>query len=953
MGETDKLNTPRDLYEFGPFRLESRERRLLKEGTPIALPPKVFDTLRVLVENAGHVVTKDELMASLWPGTSVEEGNLTKNIWLIRKALEEKEGDDRYIETVPKAGYRFVAPMRPTLAGFPSFPTPPPEPPFEPRETAPLPAPVSSDATPAPVTGTAPTPFRLRWLLGAALGSILALGILWFARRIGPRSPASATPKSAAAVHTRRSVAVLGFQNLSGRSEAGWLSTAVSEMVSAELAGGEKLRLVPAENIARYGGVRHPAVAGTLSRETLANLRASLDADLVLSGSYVAMSSSGGNAIRFDMTLQDTVTGESVATVTETGNESDLFNLVSSAGGKLRADLGLLPASSSEGAGTAAVLPKDREAARLYADGLAKLRAFDALGARPLLEASIRVEPDFGPAHEALSQSWSALGYDENARTEAKESFRLASGSPPAIRTPAEARLAETEKDWARAESLEVSLLGSHPDDLEAALRLAEVQIAGGRARQALATLFALAALPAPSRDDPRIDLARANAFGALSKWRDQLQEAGQAAEKARRNGSTLLLAQARLSEAGALRDLGDTARGRRGYEDAAALFRSAGDSNGEAEALIGIANATSSEGKYDEARTLWRRAQATCARTGNRKGEAHALSDLAILDWLRGDVDSALAEGRQVLALNRSINDQRGIVWGLNATGNVLADQGQFEPALALQKEGIEISRKIGDDEYLSYGLSSLGDTFLAQGRLAEARGKYEDSLALSKKLGDPDGEATRENDLGNVFAAEGELSQAQTHYDTALAGRRRLGLKDEAAESQMLIAQLRNAEGHYREAAQLAGQAARVFADLRQTGNGAISLATEARAELGLGKFAEARALCGKARALLKNNRQNGANLPVLMEAVRVETAANPDAAEGVFSDFETRARKSGWLLYILESRRARAEIEIRTGRMQEGLQEARSVVQEARLKGFGLIAAEAQSLLLGDSR
>jgi DNA-binding winged helix-turn-helix (wHTH) protein/tetratricopeptide (TPR) repeat protein len=936
MAEASKSNDSNGLYEFGPFRLETRERRLLKDGQPISLQPKVFDTLGLLVENAGHVVTKGELMASLWPGTSVEEGNLTKNIWLIRKALGESEGENRYIETVPRAGYRFVAPLRPIAEERSPVVAPEPAPPL----------PLESATAPAAMAGR-PTSRRVPVVTaGAAL--VLLSGIFWTIERNRRARSTPVTTRSAAAVPVspRRGVAVLGFQNLSGRTEAAWLSTAVSEMISAELAGAESLRLVPAENIARFGGTRQSPIAGTLSRETLANLRGRLDADLVLSGSYVAMNSPGGDAVRFDMTLQDTATGETLATVTETGKESDLFALVSSAGGRLREDLGLSPASSSEGAVLAASLPHDREAVRLYAEGLAKWRAFDALGAQPLFEAAIRAEADFGPAHEALSQVWSALGYDEKAHAEAEESFRLASGSPPALRASAEARLAESEKNWARAESLEAAVLRAHPDDLEAALRLAAAQTAGGRAREALATLAALGALPDPARGDPRIDLARADAFAALSKWPDERQAAGAAVEKARRNGSTLLLASARLREASALSALGDGAGSRRAYEEASTLFRRAGDSNGEADAMMGIAGR---EGSYDAARTLWLQAQATFQRIGNRRGEARAASDLAFLDWLQGDVDATLRGDRLVLEINRSINDQRGVIWALNAWGNVLADQGQFDRALAFQQEAVGISRKIGDEGYLSYGLGSLGDTRLAQGRLEEARENYEQALAISKKLKDPEGVATHENDLGNVSAEAGRLSDAEAHYQKALAGRIKLGLQDEAAETQMLIAQLRNVEMRFPEAAKLAQDAAAVFAGLRQTGNGAISLATEARADLALGKIAEARSLCEKARLLLKSNRQNGANLPVLLEAVRVETgASNLATARKLFAHFETLARKAGWLFYVLEGRRAGAEIEILAGGRQEGLRHLQSLARESHDKGFGLVAGEAERVI-----
>jgi DNA-binding winged helix-turn-helix (wHTH) protein/Tol biopolymer transport system component len=103
-----------DLYEFGPFRLDPRDSVLYRGTERVPLTLKVFETLRTLVENHGRVVTKDELMKHVWPDTFVEEGNLTVNIFLLRKELGEGAEGPKYIETVPKRGYRFVAPVRQT-----------------------------------------------------------------------------------------------------------------------------------------------------------------------------------------------------------------------------------------------------------------------------------------------------------------------------------------------------------------------------------------------------------------------------------------------------------------------------------------------------------------------------------------------------------------------------------------------------------------------------------------------------------------------------------------------------------------------------------------------------------------------------------------------------------------------------------------------------------------------
>src|SRR5215813_6636769 len=102
----------KQIYEFGPYRLDGAERILWRDRKPIPLQPKIFDLLIVLVDGHGHLLEKDELLKTVWPDTFVEEANLASNISLLRKALGEGENGHRYIETVPKRGYRFVAPVR-------------------------------------------------------------------------------------------------------------------------------------------------------------------------------------------------------------------------------------------------------------------------------------------------------------------------------------------------------------------------------------------------------------------------------------------------------------------------------------------------------------------------------------------------------------------------------------------------------------------------------------------------------------------------------------------------------------------------------------------------------------------------------------------------------------------------------------------------------------------------
>ena len=100
------------LYEFGPYVMDVRSRILLKAGATVRLPPKAFDTLFVLVQHASQVVEKEQLLKEVWPDIFVEEGSLSHNIHGLRKALGDDSSEPRYIETIPKRGYRFVAPVK-------------------------------------------------------------------------------------------------------------------------------------------------------------------------------------------------------------------------------------------------------------------------------------------------------------------------------------------------------------------------------------------------------------------------------------------------------------------------------------------------------------------------------------------------------------------------------------------------------------------------------------------------------------------------------------------------------------------------------------------------------------------------------------------------------------------------------------------------------------------------
>ena len=168
-----------EIYEFGPFRLEPAERKLLRGCEVVALTPKVFDMLVMLVRKNGHLMQKDELIQLLWPDSFVEEGNLSNNVFVLRKALGN---DYEYIETVPRRGYRFVGAVR-QFPGAEKSPS-------EPREFGSAGPADRRPVGPVPVGAltTVPRPRRRLAMIAGTTLVILAIGAaVWW--RNSPRLP--------------------------------------------------------------------------------------------------------------------------------------------------------------------------------------------------------------------------------------------------------------------------------------------------------------------------------------------------------------------------------------------------------------------------------------------------------------------------------------------------------------------------------------------------------------------------------------------------------------------------------------------------------------------------------------------------------------------------------------------------------------------------------------------
>ena len=427
-------------------------------------------------------------------------------------------------------------------------------------------------------------------------------------KQAGTTNVATSTASTTVAptIKARRSVAVLGFKNLSGKPDEAWISTALAEMLSTELAAGEQVRTIPGENIARMKVDLALADTDSFGQESLTKIRNHLGTDLVVVGSYLAMGKAGAGKIRLDFRLQDAAAGETIASVSETGTENELLDLVSRSGTEIRQKLGIGQVSDSDSSRFRASLPGNAEGARLYSEGLAQLQVLNTLSAVDLLQKAVRADPKHAPTHAALAEAWSALGYDSRAAGEAKRALDLSENLSREERLFVEGRYHEFSREWPKAIEIYRTLTGFFPDNLEYGLRLAASQSAGGSGKDALATLESLRSLPVPARDDARIDLAEANAASAIGDFKRSEAAAARAVIKGRAQGTQLVVAQARSRQGWALERLGQSNEAAAALSEAQGLFTAAGDRMGAAAALQSTGHLLYDKGNFTDARKAY-----------------------------------------------------------------------------------------------------------------------------------------------------------------------------------------------------------------------------------------------------------------------------------------------------------------------------------------------------------
>lgn len=375
-------------HTFGSFLLDPVERVLLRDGEPLALTPKSFETLLTLVENSGHIVAKDELLRRVWPGTFVEEATLAQNVFTLRKALGDSPEGHLYIETVPKRGYRFTARVQV----------------IEQTSARRAPAPGA-----APVVAASHSTRRvwLRILLVAAVVSVVAGAAYVVGRRSGPRN--SLPPG-------RVMLAVLPFQNLSGDPQQEYLSDGLTEEMITQLGrmNSERLGVIARTSTMRYRDT--PKSVDQIGRE--------LGVSFILEGSVRRT----GDHVRISAQLIQVKDQTHLWAENYDRDLRDVLALQSDVARAIAHEIAvnLTPQQQNR---LASARPVDREAYDLYLKGryFWNKRSEDGFTkAIEYFQQAIAQDANYAQAYAGLADAYALLGSMPNAEIPRKEAMPLA-----------------------------------------------------------------------------------------------------------------------------------------------------------------------------------------------------------------------------------------------------------------------------------------------------------------------------------------------------------------------------------------------------------------------------------------------------------------------------------------------------------------------------------------------
>jgi len=535
-----------------------------------------------------------------------------------------------------------------------------------------------------------------------------------------------------------RAVALVGFENLSGKDTDPWLGAALTEMVGTDLADADTMRVVPEELVRDIMKGMRVAGAGSFGPDSLERLGHLLRADYIVSGNYLIEPTGGDPMLRVDVAVQKVRGGRSIARFSRQASLAGLSDLERQVGVVLRSKLGIPAATNVALAQLASAQPGSLDVARLMGVAYDAIQHYDAARARDALLQVIAESPGFAPAYANLSEAWSALGYREKAVATAEQAVARGAGLSPEMQTRIDAVLQSAKSHWSEALSDWQKLVEMRPNNPEYRLHAIETALAGTNMPAAQAQLDGLRALKGEAQD-PRLELAAARVAANRSDSKADAAHAEAALALAKAIGIPGLEADAQLEIGRANTLLGNFDIAAKSLRAAIATQQTLGNPRGEANARHELAHVLDNQHQLDAARVEFQHAMVIDQSIGDIAGIAAIYRDLAEMLWDSGDRDGAQTAARRALDLGREIADIPLQSWTLRALATMAADESASDSVMRDYEAVLALNERSGDLGAHVWSLTAYADVARLRGEMPLARRNCATAQSEAAQMTDP----------------------------------------------------------------------------------------------------------------------------------------------------------------------------------------------------------------------
>ncbi len=782
-----------------------------------------------------------------------------------------------------------------------------------------------------------------------------------------------------------KSVALLGFQDPSGKSQWKWLATALAELTAFHLESVDGLQVISTRELRLESGAIDD-VSLDLQADVLDHILQNTPAEAAVRGSFnITQPSENAPRLGIDVWIYG-VRQEGNRRVSERDRMDRLPELIDKVVTWAVAEMGHGRYELPEQPRHWNVVSWDQEAVDLYEQARANLRLRQTLEARQQLERALKLETRNPYLHAALADCLQDLGYEKEAEQAAAEALKLSSGMEPRKRWYFLGLLLQTQRQWSRASAVFKALWITADDPstmdetrLDEGLRLAYLQVLATSLSESRDTLGLLRS--AQRADDPRFWLIEAEAARLARSFETQKRLSVKAAATAKEVEAPLLLARALYLKGVALTELHETDAALETLSRAREIYKRENHLLWEGHSIRAIGSIYNSRRDWSSAIASYQDAGNCYAALGNVRFHGKQLSNQAMMHHVQGHFEPALNIYREALKQNQEAGDALAEIYTRIAIVLCQVQLGRLSEAEHELASAKRIDDRRGRYRNPKYPLRIQGELRRAQGRFPEARRDLERALELYRQEGHALGEATVSLELAMVLHYQGELAEAQAALDIALEFFGRNDASIELARARRVLGDLYHSQGELEEArrqyeialntqsespnpvdtAEILASLARLLlaegrpADAVQTAREAANefhhskaVLEEARARgilasalLASGQVPKAEREVAAARRLSSAAESFFYQLPIELTAARILAATGKaEDAREYLDKILAEAATSGFLILGLEAKLALGKLDIDAGRISAGIARLDAVSREAGTKGLGSI-------------